>query len=119
MAAASGHALLGSYQPATLIAVQAGLYEVRFDDGSRKWATSCELLSTEAPTSPPEDGSSVAMLTIDGSENYTQATFGSQRQHLDRPIISRTGAPGGFGSSGCSSQPELDREGGRRLSEGW
>ena len=75
MAAVSGHALLGSYQPATLIAVEAGLYEVRFDDGGTKWATSCELLSTEAPTSPPEDGASVAMLTIDGSENYTQATF--------------------------------------------
>ena len=32
MAAVGGHALLGSYQPATLIAVQAGLYEVRFGD---------------------------------------------------------------------------------------
>ena len=39
-----------------------------------KWATSCELLSTSADKSSRRRGFS-GPYTIDGSENYTQATF--------------------------------------------
>ena len=46
--------LWGPYEAATLLSVQAGLYEVQFAaDGSKRWASSAELLSLSPPSSVP------------------------------------------------------------------
>ena len=66
----------GPYEAATLLSVQAGLYEVQFAaDGSKRWASSAELLSLSPPSSvPPQHLVLLPAGAADGSaEKYTRA----------------------------------------------
>ena len=77
--AEGGWVYWGKYQPATIVSIQAGLYEARYEDGVTRWLTACELLSSTAPAMPPNPGTPTTVLASDGTDSYSRCTFLSER----------------------------------------
>ena len=42
----------GTYEAATLLAVSAGIYQVRFSDDTTRWASSADIVSPRPPVGP-------------------------------------------------------------------
>ena len=71
----------GQYEPARLVAADAGVYRTRFVDGIERWATACEIASQLAPavgSVPLEHCVLVPSSSSSGSSSecaYTRATL--------------------------------------------
>lgn len=78
--------LWGSYHEATLLSISAGMYEVRFSDGTTRFATSAELLSPAAPIGPvpPQH---LVLLPSEDATVYTRAAFVSAGSSADEWVV--------------------------------
>ena len=74
----TGWCCWGSYERATLVSAQAGLYEVRFTSDARtRWVTACELLASAPPAQPSmlSRGQPTLVPSEAGDEVYVRATM--------------------------------------------
>jgi hypothetical protein len=69
----AAYVLWGDYEPATLVSVAAGLYEVRFGDGATRQASSAELLLPTPPSGTVPAGHVCFLPGGGGAATYSRA----------------------------------------------